>query len=148
MFPHPTTNSIQEVVLTRLRRECSMAISPEILESAGIILRDVPDKFARVITAFVDLPLEPLEEFVDTASFRTPKTWFDHFKIRFFSDYLLMRFPPQWHTETQVIRVKVGAVYPKLPEVFKKYGDVIRYHHAGNSPMTTYPYYKENESLD
>jgi hypothetical protein len=56
------------------------------------------------------------DEYEPIVVFQTPKTWWDHFKLRWFPPFLLKRSP----AELRDIKVSAKEVYPKLPMAVPK----------------------------
>jgi len=138
-----------ELTLTYMRQYVAAFLSdfPQMTHSLHIEIRDIAGQMGKQLAAMVDLPQEHLKTVEDYATFRTPKTWFQHFKASHFPQWLLRKFPVVYHEEKQRVILQVGAVYPQLPEVHKKPG-VIRYHYRKNSPYSTYPVSREGEEMD
>lgn len=134
-----------EVLIEQLKRYVAEVFTPEISRSVHFDVRELVGRMATELCSTVDLPLEPLETFTELAIFKTPKTWFDHFRLTYFPKFLSKKFPIKWKTERQSIQVKCGAVYPKLPVAFPNYGGVIRYNYMSRSPMSSYPIMKDGE---
>lgn len=122
-----------------------LADYPQMYQSLEVQIREVAEKIGKELIAFTNLPVEPLKEVRDTATFRTPKTWFQHFKQSCFPKWLLKRFPVDWHEEKIEVILNVGAAYPKLPEVFPKHVGEIRYAYTKNSPISSYPIGNDGE---
>lgn len=131
----------EEIVLDLIKRYLSVYINDYAFVSGSleVILRDRVESLGKELTAFHDLPLEPLKTVQDLATFKTPKTWFQHFKADLFPLWLLKKFPIKWHEQKMLVNLDVGAVYPQLPEVYPKNLGQIRYRYVKNSPIEYYP---------
>ena len=139
-----TVNNVSqsgEVVLELMRQVVATQLDdyPFMKQSLEVVIRDSFERMGKQLLAFTNLPVEPLKEVSDVATFKTPKTWFDHFKATYFPWWLLRRFPIQWQYVSQTVTIKVGAVYPQLPEVYPRNLGEIRYCYYKPSPITSYP---------
>lgn len=136
-----TTVTEGELTLTYMRQYVATFLSdfPQISHSLEIMIRDVAGKMGKELIAMVNLPEEHLKTVEDYATFRTPKTWFQHLKASHFPQWLLKKFPTQYHEEKMKVVLNVGAVYPQLPKIYPKNLGVIRYHYHKNSPYSVYP---------
>ncbi len=130
-----------DITLEMMRRGVAVFLEdfPQMHESLIVEMRDSWERMGKELIAFTDLPMEPLKVVKDYATFRTPKTWFQHFKARHFSEWLLEKFPVEYHEEKVEVRVKIGAVYPQLPEVYPRNLGTVRYSYLKNSPISVYP---------
>jgi len=112
---------------------------PQMKHSLEIVIKDVAEKMAKELVMMVNLPKEHLKTVEDVATFHTPKTWFQHFKASHFPLWLLKKFPVVYHEEKMKVILKVGAVYPQLPEVYPRNVGEIRFVYHKNSPVSVYP---------
>lgn len=129
------------ITLEMMRRYVAtyMTDYPFMVDRLEVQVRDMFEKMGKELVAFTDCPREHLKTVSDTATFRAPKTWFQHFKAAYFPAWLLRRFPIQWHEEKQHVIVNVGAVYPQFPEAYPRNLGEIRFSYYKNSPISTYP---------
>lgn len=136
-----------EITLTYLKQYIATFLTdfPQMSHSLEIVVRDVAERMGKELVAMVNLPEEHLKTVEDYATFQTPKTWFQHFKNDHFPLWLLRKFPVKYHEEKIKVVLKVGAVYPQLPEVFPKNLGTIRYAYHKNSPASVYPVRKVGE---
>lgn len=139
-----------ELQLEYIRQYVAMYISdfPQMSHSLEIVIRDAAERMGKQLAAMVDLPKEHLKTVEDYATFRTPKTWSQHFKASHFPLWLLEKFPVEYHEEKMKVVLDVGAVYPQLPEVYPKNLGTIRFHYRKNSPLTVYPLARVGEDND
>lgn len=136
-----TTVTRGELILEYIRQGVMTHIAdfPQMTQSLDVIMRDCVDKVGVELAAMTNLPKEHLKTVEDYATFSTPKTWFQHFKASNFPQWLLKKFPVEYHKEKMKVVLKVGAVYPQLPEVYPKNIGQIRYSYNKNSPYSVYP---------
>jgi hypothetical protein len=137
-----------EITIEFIKRYISAYLSDysQLNDSLEVVVKDCAERMGKDIVAFVDMPSEQLQVVEDYATFYTPKTWFQHFKKTYFNDWLLKKFPVQWHEEKMRVEIKISAVYPQLPQVFKKGVGQIRYHYGKDSPISHYPTVNDGEN--
>jgi hypothetical protein len=116
-----------EVKLRQLRRYISEFFSEEVLSTLTIESEHLIDRFGQRLTALIDLPMEPLKTCREVARCEVPKGWFDHLRNEHFPNLFARRWPINYKTIEIPVEIEIGAVYPKLPEVFPRYGGNIRY---------------------
>lgn len=118
------TRTYEEVVLKPIRRMVATHLSPEVMESFKLEIRDMPEMFGKQVTMLVDLPVEVMKEYRGISECKIPDTWFDHFRNQYFPNFLARRFPIKTCTIEIPYRVEIDAVYPKLPMSFKNHGGI------------------------
>ena len=112
---------------------------PFMADRTVVEIHDLYGEIGKKLVAFTDCPREHLKTVTDIATFRTPKTWFQHLKATHFPVWLLYQFPVQWHEEVQEITVDVGAVYPQFPNVFPRNPGPVHFSYYKSSPISAYP---------
>lgn len=117
-----------EIVLGQLRRYVAQYLSPELTEGFRMEVRDMVEMLGKQVVLLVDLPKEPLKVVEGLSRFEFPLTWFDHLRNSHFPRFLTGRWPIRYKTHETPYKVEVGAVYPKLPMAFPKYGGDIRFY--------------------
>ncbi len=64
---------------------------------------------------------EKLAHDVVPVYFSHPTTWWDAFKLRFFSQWLLNKYPPDYTVVEKRVDFKQYALYPSINDVFPDY---------------------------
>jgi len=112
------TESVIKVVLEKFRYTKRFKVARNVLQSMAV--EQVPALEAMLDAHVYELTCHVMaEKLIDKTlpvSFDNPTTWWDMFKIRFFPEWLLCKFPPMYTLTTKYVHFEEYATYPQLKE--------------------------------
>jgi len=113
----------REFILDQLKVEKNFTLGSYAVESLTIerYHDTLTNRIIYSIRALI--PAENMKEDTYTVSVRYPDGWWNAFKDRYFTPWLLRRFPVEYITKKETVRFTAYNMYPKFPEVYPNCGD-------------------------
>ncbi len=116
------TGNVIRIVLEKFRYSKQFKVSREVLRSMVVEQRPALEFMLReyVYELTCHVLAEKLIDKTLPVFFDNPTTWWDMFKIRFFPEWLLYKFPPSYTLTTKHVHFEEYATYPQLKEALSE----------------------------
>lgn len=105
---------VAEAALEQFKFTTSILIPKAVVDNMTVSaeFKELINSWAIKIDAYVWS--EGIESESYDVTLHAPKTWWDHFKITHFPNWLQRKFPPVVVGQTRRINIKRAAIFPKL----------------------------------
>lgn len=109
-----TPREVTAIVIKQLEFDSEILIPAAVVAHAKVNseFREIVDGWAITLSSFVWS--EGVTDATHVVEFRTPRSWWQHFKLTFFPELLKHYFPVEFEVERREVVIERKAIFPKL----------------------------------